>query len=87
MTNRTSENTPMITRQTQSKRKFEEDKLTKATYRAAIVSLMYLAGKTRLYIAFAGGKLARCQNNPTEDDWEDVKTIFRYFQGSLKLRL
>ena len=38
---------------------------------------MYLANATRPDIAFAVNYLARKWLNPTEDDWSDVKSVFR----------
>ena len=51
-------------------------------YREAIGSLLYLAGVTRPDIAYAVNYLARKQQNPTENDWEEIKRIFRYLKGT-----
>ena len=82
-------NTPMITRQAKSKSNNLGDskELTSAPYRAAIGSLLYLAGATRPDIAYAVNKLSRKQMNPTVDDWEDVKRVFRYLKGTSDLGL
>ncbi|XP_033218061.1 secreted RxLR effector protein 161-like [Belonocnema kinseyi] len=46
---------------------------------------MYLANVTRPDIAYAVNYLARKQLEPTEDDWNDVKRIFRYLRRSTDL--
>ena len=61
--------------------------MTKAPYREAIGSLMYLASTTRPDIAYAVNFLARQQQNPTEQDWQEVKRIFRYLKGTSELGL
>ncbi|XP_071653943.1 uncharacterized protein [Temnothorax longispinosus] len=43
---------------------------------------MYLANATRPDIAFAVNYLARRQLEPTEEDWQDVKRVFRYLRGT-----
>ena len=63
---------------------------TKAPYREAIGSLLYLAGATRPYIkaiAFTVNYLSRRQVNATEDDWKNFKRIFRYLRGTSDLGL
>ena len=48
---------------------------------------MYLAEATRPDIAFAVNYLSRRQVNPTEEDWKEVKRIFRYLRGTSDLGL
>ena len=89
------QSTPMVTRQVENRNKrFKTDtnsekinEIKKVPYREAIGSLMYLANATRPDIAFAINYLARKQLNPTEDDWNDVKRIFRYLRGTTNLGL
>ena len=80
---------PMITRQAKKKSPLNEfngvTKPTNALYRAVIGSLLYLAQVTRPDISYAISKLARNQVNPTEDDWEDVKRVFKYLKGTKNL--
>ena len=51
-------------------------------YREAIGSLLYLAGATRPDIFYAVTYLSRKQVSPTEEDWKDVKRIFRYLRDT-----
>ena len=46
---------------------------------------MYLANATRPDIAYAVNYLTRKQLDPTEDDWNDVKRVFRYLRGTTNL--
>ncbi|XP_033212436.1 secreted RxLR effector protein 161-like [Belonocnema kinseyi] len=94
MENSKAQNTPMVTRQVSNrenrKRKQEKtgkktEKVINAPYREATGSLLYLAGVTRPDIAYAVNYLAARQLNPTEDDWKDVKRIFRYIKGTLEV--
>ena len=88
------QSTPMVTRQVQNRNKRckidtevleKTSEVKKVPYREAIGSLMYLANATRPDIAYAVNYLARKQLEPTEDDWNDVKRIFRYLRGSIDL--
>lgn len=88
------QNTPMVTRQVKNRNKRTRldterletaDEVKKVPYREAIGSLMYLANATRPDIAYAVNFLARKQLEPTEEDWNDVKRIFRYLRGSTSL--
>ena len=88
------QSTPMVTRQVQNRNKKckldyvtleEKLEIKKVPYREAIGSLMYLANATRPDIAYAVNYLARKQLEPTEDDWNDVKRIFRYLRGTVDL--
>lgn len=51
-------------------------------YREAIGSLMYLSNATRPDITFAVNYLARSQLDPTEEDWNGVKRVFKYLRGT-----
>ena len=91
-----SRGTPMVTRQVKNRELRDEENLdrledrlhkTKAPYREAIGSLLYLAGATRPDIAFAVNYLSRRQLDATEDDWKNVKRIFRYLRGTSDLGL
>lgn len=86
--------TPMITRQVKNReiRDRERNKDSditkpKAPYREAIGSLLYLAGTTRPDISYSVNFLSRKQVSPIEEDWKDVKRIFRYLRGTMKLGL
>ena len=86
------QNTPMVTRQVSNRNKrskLEEKESNNqksikngVPFREAIGSLMYLANATRPDIAFAVNYLARKQREPTEEDWIEVKRIFRYLRGT-----
>ena len=85
------QSTPMVTRQVKNRNKKIKlntedsetiEELKKVPYREAIGSLMYLANATRPDIAYAVNYLARKQLEPTEDDWNGVKRIFRYLRGT-----
>ena len=84
----------MVTRQVDHRNKkikldteSESTEIRGVPYREAIGSLMYLANATRSDIAFAVNYLARKQLNPTEDDWSDVKRVFRYLRDTKNLGL
>ena len=87
------QNSPMESRQVQNRKHknnsdFPSQIYTpKVPYREAIGSLLYLAGATRPDIAFSVNMLARRQVDPTADDWESVKRIFRYLRGTTNLGL
>ena len=75
--------TPMMTRQVRKREnKNSEENLvrTKASYREAIGSLIYLAGATRPDIAFATNWLSGKQNEPSESDWSEIKRVLRYLK-------
>jgi len=79
----------MVTRQVSNRAKrkrLEENKnsteeIKRVPYREAIGSLLYLANATP-DIAYAVNYLSRKQLNPTEEDWLEVKRIFRYLKGT-----
>ncbi|CAB0036919.1 unnamed protein product [Trichogramma brassicae] len=89
------QNTPMVTRQVKSREikaktmsnevnEFEYIQLNreKLPFREAIGSLMYLATVTRPDIAYAVNYRSWKQVSLSENDWKDVKRIFRYLQGT-----
>ena len=51
-------------------------------YQSAVGSLLYLATRTRLDIAYAVGSVARFCSLPTSQHWTAVKRIMRYLKGS-----
>ncbi|KAL7290555.1 hypothetical protein TKK_0015322 [Trichogramma kaykai] len=79
-----AQSTPKVTRQVKNKESKVEEyvPLENQNFRAAIGSLMYLATVTRPDIAYAVNYLSRKQVAPSEEDWKDVKRIFRYLQGT-----
>lgn len=92
------QSTPMITRQVDNrnkKKKLEENENSESNlevmkavpYREAIGSLMYLSNASRPDITFAVNYLSRKQLEPTEEDWVNVKRIFRYLRGTTKMGL
>lgn len=88
-----AQDTPMITRQIENRnlRSNENSKnqevLINVPYREAIGSLLYLAGTARPDIYYTVNLLSRRQNQPTEEDWVEVKRIFRYLRGTINLGL
>lgn len=54
-------------------------------YREGVGSLLYLANKTRLDIAFQVGYCSRHQNCPNENDKNNISSILRYIKGTQKL--
>jgi len=64
-------------------KKFEDVTL----YRQAIGSLNYLSNGTRPDISYAVSKIARAMQDPTEEDWINVKRIFRYLKGTANAKL
>ncbi|KAK7605170.1 hypothetical protein V9T40_007028 [Parthenolecanium corni] len=59
------------------------DKPKMFPYREALGSLLYLTGATRPDIWYAVNMISRNQENPTADDWAEVKRILRYLKGTL----
>lgn len=88
------QSTPMVTRRVSNKNKKDklevedvknetkEEEIKRVPYREAIGSLLYLANATRPDISFVVNYLARKQLEPTEEDWLDVKRVFRYLRGT-----
>lgn len=54
-------------------------------YREAVGSLMYAGVNTRIDISYAVGRVSRKLADPNEQDWIDVKRIFRYLKGKERL--
>lgn len=52
-------------------------------FREAVGSLMYRAVTTRPDIIYAVTKVSRKVCNPTEEDWQAIKRIFRYLKGAI----
>jgi len=52
----------------------------KTTYRSTIGNLLYLAASTKSDIIFSVSRAARKNNNPTLEDWFNVKKIFKYLK-------
>ena len=91
MSHSNPQETPMVTRQVKKRNQeckkkqpesLKSKTVTTAPYREAIGSLMYAAGTVRPDIAYSVYYLARKQQAPTEEDWQDVKRVFRYFKGT-----
>ena len=87
-------NTPMVTRQVHNKSsvqikntKTNNNISERIPFREAIGSLMYLANGTRPDIAYSVNFLARKQHEPTQENWLEVKRIFRYLKGNTSLGL
>ncbi|XP_023245158.1 uncharacterized protein LOC111642855 [Copidosoma floridanum] len=90
--------TPMVTRQVINlqRRDREEfgneeeksvDKPEDFPYREAVGSFLYLANTVRPDISYAVNVLSRHQINPTEEDRQMVKRVFRYLNGTRKKEL
>lgn len=81
----------MVTRQVKN-RNLNKDKILKKNkvevpYTEAIGSLLYVANVKKPNISFAVNYLSRKQSNPAEEDWTDVKRIFKYLRGTTNLGL
>ena len=72
----------MTNRERRASKKTNITKNSSFPYREAIGNLLYLAGATRPDISVAVNYLSRKQVSPTEEDWKDVKRIFRYLRGT-----
>ena len=83
--------TPMVTRHMKNKtcliESIKETGEKKFPYREAVGSLLYLAGGTRPDISYAANMVSRNSQNPTEEDWKEIKRIFRYIKGTSNLGL
>lgn len=83
--------TPMVTRQVKNKNpeNYSKEKVHEKVYpyREAVGSLLYLAGGTRPDISYAVNMVSRNSQNPTQEDWLEIKRIFRYLRGTSELGL
>ncbi|XP_058805473.1 uncharacterized protein LOC131672338 [Phymastichus coffea] len=89
-----AQNFPMITRQAKrkeiesnSERHKEREIPCIAPYRETIGSLEYLSAMTRPDITYTVNFMARKQAAPTENDWKEVKRIFRLLQKTKEVGL
>ncbi|XP_058810562.1 uncharacterized protein LOC131675561 [Phymastichus coffea] len=89
-----AQNSSMITRQAKRKEiesnseRHEDGEIPcRAPYREAIGNLQYLSAMTRPDITYAVNFTARKQAAPTENDWKEVKKIFRYLQKTKEVGL
>jgi hypothetical protein len=57
-------------------------KMESKPFRQAIGGLLYLAKCTRPDISYAVNQVARKMESPTENNWKEVKRIFRYLSGT-----
>ena len=58
------------------------DEVKKFPYREAVGSLLYLSNRTRPDISYAVGYCSRNLENPSKNDINNVKRIFRYLGGT-----
>ena len=57
------------------------------TYREAVGSLVYAMVSTRPDLCYAVSKLSQTLSNPTTGNWQMLKHVFQYIQGTLDLGL
>ncbi|XP_043475030.1 secreted RxLR effector protein 161-like [Leptopilina heterotoma] len=74
-------------RQREEESKIIDEQSLNIPYREAVGSLLYLASATRPDIAFTVNVLSRHQINPTENEWDMVKRVFKYLKGTKSLGL
>ena len=58
------------------------EEVKRVLYREATGSLMYLSNATHPDITFTVNYLSRKQLEPTEENWMDVKRVFKYLRGT-----
>lgn len=75
--------TPMVTRQTDSRTPKSDQTDESLPFRSAIGSLQYVANAARPDISVAVHTLARKLGKHTVDDWISIKRIFRYLKGTI----
>jgi hypothetical protein len=56
--------------------------ISRVPYSSAVDSLMYALVFTRPDIAHAVGVIRRYMNNPSKENWEELKCIIRYLRGT-----
>ncbi|KAF6202186.1 hypothetical protein GE061_004584 [Apolygus lucorum] len=78
MNDANSVRTPMVT-QNQQNQKFEEMKFP---FREMVGSLLYVSSKTRPDLAYSVGYSSRHLENPSEQDFANVKRSLRYLNGT-----
>lgn len=61
----------------------DQNDVTKAPYREAVGSLMYLSIATRPDISFAVNQASRYLERPTTTQWKAVKRILKYIKGTV----
>lgn len=61
----------------------EKKKFNATSYRSVIENLLYLAIRTRPDILFEMSTAARKNGYPTQENWENVKRIFKYLKGTM----
>ena len=91
--------TPMVTTQVSNKERKQRGELNErlisndnqrvdnSLYREAFRSLLYLATAIRPDIMYAVNVLSRHQLNPTNNEWQMVKQVFRYLKDTKGLGL
>lgn len=58
----------------------DEERADNNLYRRAVASLIYLAEYTRPDLKYAVGRLSQFMNDPSEEQWKQVKRVLRYIQ-------
>ena len=56
-------------------------------YSQMIGSLLYIANKSRLDIAYAVGRLSRYTHNPSKEHWNALERVFKYLRGTMDYSL
>lgn len=91
--------TPMVTTQVSNKERKQREELNEGStaydnqrvdnslYREAAGCLLYLANATRPDIMYAVNVLSRHQSNPTNNEVQIAKQVFRYLKGTKDLGL
>lgn len=66
---------------------YEATNTFRTQYKLAVGSLMYAMLDTRPDIAYSVSVVSRYASNPDPGHWQAVKRIFRYFYGTINLKL
>lgn len=61
----------------------DQEEITRAPYREAIGSLMYLSVSTRPDITYAVNRASRYMEKPSKIHWNAVKRIIKYLKGTV----
>ena len=56
-------------------------------YQNALGRIIYSMGGTRPNLAYLVGLVSRFMSKPMKENWQAVKWILRYIQGSVEIRL